>query len=504
LKLFTAERPATLDDVAWIRKAFARRLAELRLPSEIANEVLLSISELATNIVLHGNPSAQGLRVEVALEKSMLRMVVTDDGGPFNGFNEAWANASLESIPDLAVGGRGIALAKSFLDTARYREGPPNVLAVQRRLVRQRPQILVVEDDPVLLATYSSLIAPRYRVRSAETLQAALKIANETTIDLILTDLHLGTEMGTALVRVLEDDAERPPIPFIMVTADPDARKLALELGVETFLLKPVAPTTLIEAVDLALMRAARRRARLFHYFSMSVDRLIELALPKSLRGFVIAAHGESADVGGGDLAIHVPLPDRDRIVLVDVMGHGIAARAGAVAQAAIIRALHAGEPLAPGVLLTRWSGLIHGDNAFDAVFVTALVVDVFDGGMVEIACAGHPHPVRISPAGSRPVVIDAPLLGFAPDPVYESIRLTLAPGERLLLVTDGFDPGDLASGGIAPDWLIEPMANPSVPLAPAASAAAARALSRLGMNPQDDWTFVVLEYEGTVKPASA
>jgi CheY-like chemotaxis protein/anti-sigma regulatory factor (Ser/Thr protein kinase) len=503
VKLFHAERPASLEDVAWIRRALGRCLADLRLASDITNEILLAVSELATNVVLHGRPPASTLAVEVVLEKLMLRISIVDDGGAFSGFAQAWSAAALGAIPHTATGGRGIALAHDFLDSADYRAGPPNTLTLQRRLTRQEPQVLVVEDDPVLLETYSSLIASRYRVRVADNLKDALKIAQQTTIDLIVSDFHLGTEMGTALVRVLEDDVERPPVPFVMVTADPTARKLALELGVETFLLKPVAPSALIEAVDLALMRSARQRARLFHYFSMSVDRLLTLSLPSQMRGFAVAARGGTADVGGGDLAIHLALPDRDRIVLVDVMGHGIGARAGAVAQAAIIRALHAGEQLSASAFLGRWSRLIFGDKAFDDVFVTALVVDVLPDSTLEIASAGHPRPVLISAGGVRGLDVEGQLLGFTVDAVYDAARFVLAAHDRLLLVTDGFDPGDLAGGGAAPDWLIEPIGDRPLSVAAAASAAAARATERLGVNPQDDWTFVVMERTDE-RPAAA
>jgi DNA-binding response OmpR family regulator/anti-sigma regulatory factor (Ser/Thr protein kinase) len=504
VKLFHAKRAASLDDVAWIRRALVNSLHDLGLPSDTTNEILLSISELATNVVLHGRPAATNIEVEVALDKLMLRASIADDGGAFGNFAEAWSAAALGVVPHTAEGGRGIALARHAFDSAEYSAGPPNILVVQRRLVRQKPQVLIVEDDPLLLETYSSIVAPRYRVRVADNLSDALKIAQQTTIDLIVSDFHLGTEMGTALVRVLEDDLERPPIPFVMVTADPGARKVALELGVETFLLKPVSPASLIEAVELALVRSARRRARLFHYFSMSVDRLLTLALPPRMRGYAVEVRGRSADVGGGDLAIHLHLPDRDRIVLIDVMGHGIGARAGAVAQAAIIRALHAGESLSPGGFLSRWSRLIFDDSAFDEVFVTALVVDVLNDSSLEIASAGHPRPVLLGPDGTRQVQVDGQLLGFSPDAVYEAVRVTLEPSGRLLLVTDGFDPADLAGGASAPDWLVEPIADYSRPLDAAASAAASRAAERLGANPQDDWTLVVMERLATSQPAAA
>jgi serine/threonine-protein kinase RsbW len=198
-------------------------------------------------------------------------------------------------------------------------------------------------------------------------------------------------------------------------------------------------------------------------------------------------------------------LPDRDRIVLVDVMGHGIGARAGAVAQAAIIRALHAGEPLSASAFLERWSRLIFGDRAFDEVFVTALVVDTLEDNVLEIACAGHPRPTLISASGGvRSLDVEGQLLGFTHDAVYAATRFTLATRDRLLLVTDGFDPGDLAGGGAAPDWLIERFVDKSIPIGEAASAAATRATERLGVNPQDDWTFVVMERAGSDKPAAA
>ncbi len=104
----------------------------------------------------------------------------------------------------------------------------------------------MVEDEPVLLDAYLTLLEPDYRVLPAQTLRNALAIARKTKVDLILTDFHLGSEPGTALLEALENDAERPPIPIVMITGDPSVRLRVLELGVDTFLTKPVVPQRLL------------------------------------------------------------------------------------------------------------------------------------------------------------------------------------------------------------------------------------------------------------------
>lgn len=494
MKLFEARRPATLEDVSWLRKALGRQLAELRLPGDVAGEIVLAIVELAANLVTHSDPPPRELAVEAVLDGILLTVTLEDDGGPFAGFEARWARASLAGAED-GTSGRGLALARRALDAVSYHRGPPNRLVAHRRLARRRPVILVVEDEDVLLETYLGLLEPHYRLLAAANLRDALRTASETTVDLILTDFHLGSETGTALVEALEDDSERPPIPIVMITADPSVRRRALELGVDTFLTKPVQPAALLETVGLALLRATRQRARLLRYFGSALDSLVRPALPERLGPFNLALRTATADIGGGDLVVHLPRKGADRIVLADVMGHGINGKAGAVAQAAMIRALDLGTQLSPGDYLTRWSNLIFSEPGFDAAMATALVVDLWEDGAIEIASAGHPHPMVLSRSGVRAVEADGPLLGFTRDARYESVQVRLEWGDRLLLATDGLDPSELASGGPCPDWLVgEVTARARQPLAEVVEGVAFRIAERIGPDPEDDWTLVLIE----------
>lgn len=79
-----------------------------------------------------------------------------------------------------------------------------------------------------------------------------------------------------------------------------------------------------------------------------------------------------------------------------------------------------------------------------DLVFVTALyvVVDAANGNMT-LANAGHPAPLQVCRETRTVVSLSAsdgpgPALGLLPDMIYEAWEARLAPGDALLLFTDG------------------------------------------------------------------
>ena len=86
--------PATLAGVSTLRRALRRCLAELRLPEGAGDDLQLAVAELGTNIVTHGHPAAQSLRLRLAVERHLLRVEIEDDGAPFEKFHERLRDAS--------------------------------------------------------------------------------------------------------------------------------------------------------------------------------------------------------------------------------------------------------------------------------------------------------------------------------------------------------------------------------------------------------------------------
>ncbi|MFJ7200023.1 MULTISPECIES: ATP-binding protein [unclassified Streptomyces] len=76
-----------------------------------ADDVLLCVSELVTNAVLHGVPPGRGFRLHLYLEPDdgILRIEVQDSGGGEVRLADSWADSGEE-------GGRGLRLVAAFAD----------------------------------------------------------------------------------------------------------------------------------------------------------------------------------------------------------------------------------------------------------------------------------------------------------------------------------------------------------------------------------------------------
>ena len=287
-------------------------------------------------------------------------------------------------------------------------------------------------------------------------LQEAKSALREQIIDVVLADVHLGDGLGHALPDEI-DSLDGGALPVVLISSDTSTatREWALRLGAEFYLSKPVRPHALRDTVALALSRAAVRDARLARRFVRHVDDFLTGRPPETMNGYRVASAGGTASAGGGDLVLHLPMGDRDRIVLIDVIGHGVAARAWAVAYAAIVRTLHhcVGE-IGAGAFLTELARVAWAEPSLERALATVLVVDLDPDG-AWVASAGHPPPpCRRRRDSSDASTVNA-LLGVLPPEPHEAERIELRPGDRLALFTDGLDPADVAAGGDPPPWFM-------------------------------------------------
>ncbi|WP_369272245.1 SpoIIE family protein phosphatase [Streptomyces sp. R11] len=150
----------------------------------------------------------------------------------------------------------------------------------------------------------------------------------------------------------------------------------------------------------------------------------------------------------GGDWYDMIPLPNgRFALVIGDVQGHDVRA-AGLMGQLRIALRAYASEGHRPDAVLSRASRFLHGmtfgslyDDPTDLRFATCLYVEVDPTtGLLDIARAGHPDPAIRMIDGTvlaRPTAGGLPL-GIDPDADYPTTRITLEPGETMLICTDG------------------------------------------------------------------
>jgi phosphoserine phosphatase RsbU/P len=158
--------------------------------------------------------------------------------------------------------------------------------------------------------------------------------------------------------------------------------------------------------------------------------------------GLDVFARVQPAREVSGDLYDFMPLPDgRLAFFLGDVSGKGMPAALFMIAVRTLIRHL-ARAATSPADLLLQLNSALVADNP-TSLFVTLAhgVIDPRDGSVV-IAVGGHPMPlIRRTSGRVEPLTLASGILLGSPllKPVVADSSFTLAPGETLILYTDGF-----------------------------------------------------------------
>jgi serine phosphatase RsbU (regulator of sigma subunit)/anti-sigma regulatory factor (Ser/Thr protein kinase) len=163
--------------------------------------------------------------------------------------------------------------------------------------------------------------------------------------------------------------------------------------------------------------------------------------LPKKLPdvpGWQIAAYYRPAREVGGDFYDVIPLPDgRIGFVVGDVTDKGVPAALIMSATRSLLRA-SAQRLIEPGLVLERLNDQMHPDMP-EKMFVTCLygVLDPSTGHL-RFANAGHDVPYVKTASGIEEMRARGMPLGLMSGMAYEEKEMTLAPGDRVLLHSDG------------------------------------------------------------------
>jgi sigma-B regulation protein RsbU (phosphoserine phosphatase) len=196
---------------------------------------------------------------------------------------------------------------------------------------------------------------------------------------------------------------------------------------------------------------AAAHRLEAELALSRRIQRSLIPLTPPDLRGFEVATHYEAAREIGGDFFDVFPLRERAGragIVIADVTGKGIAA-ALLMAFARPLMRSAIDQVRDPVAALERTNSILVQERR-SALFITALaaVLDLRTH-VLRVANAGHEPPLLI-PADGRParwMTASGPLLGAFASLDLVPCEVSLAPGDLVLLYTDGVTDARAASG---------------------------------------------------------
>lgn len=146
---------------------------------------------------------------------------------------------------------------------------------------RPYARILLVDDEPQICELLAAILNEAgYTCRSCHSADEAGALLNAHSFDLVITDYQLPGRSGLELLAWSRQ--QYPDIAFLMATAANDARTAvdALHAGAIDYLVKPLRPQQVVQAVEQALERrrqsleAARAQRELEQMLALRTEQL--------------------------------------------------------------------------------------------------------------------------------------------------------------------------------------------------------------------------------------
>lgn len=114
--------------------------------------------------------------------------------------------------------------------------------------------LMIVEDEP-LTADYISKCLSGFRsVTIAKNGLEALKLYNENKYDLVISDIYMPKMDGVELAEKIKEKNYNQPIAIISTSEDARHLIKLIDVGINSFLLKPVTPEEILEKITKVLV----------------------------------------------------------------------------------------------------------------------------------------------------------------------------------------------------------------------------------------------------------
>ncbi|HVZ85203.1 MAG TPA: SpoIIE family protein phosphatase [Terracidiphilus sp.] len=214
------------------------------------------------------------------------------------------------------------------------------------------------------------------------------------------------------------------------------------------FSTRQLANLLLVAALALLLLRRLTKSIRHQRQIALDVKQAQEVQqviLPEQravIPGFEIESEYRPALEVGGDFFQVIPIATDNSVLIVagDVAGKGLKAGMLVALLVGAIRTAAQFDP-DPMAVLGALNQRLRGRGE---AFATCLALRISSTGEAELANAGHPSPYL----NGKPVDIEGSLpLGMVESPEFTLRRFLLAPGDRLLMLSDGVAEAKDASG---------------------------------------------------------
>jgi sigma-B regulation protein RsbU (phosphoserine phosphatase) len=319
---------------------------------------------------------------------------------------------------------------------------------------------LLVDDQPIIGEAVRRMLAGEDGIafHYCRDPAVALERAAEVCPTVILQDLVMPEIDGLELVRRYRADERFRDVPVIVLSTkeEPEVKAEAFALGANDYVVKLPDRLELVARVryhsrgytalverNEAFAALQKSQQILAHDLATAAHYVRSLLPPPQTLGGVKADWRfiPSASLGGDAFGYHDLDDDHLALYLLDVCGHGVGAALLSVSALNAIRseALPNTDFRDPGAVLAGLNRAFPMERHNDMFFTAWYGVYCRATGRMRWSGGGHPPALLLAPGGERKLLdSEGPLVGAVEGLDYAADEVTVAPGSRLYIYSDG------------------------------------------------------------------
>ncbi|MEO8327730.1 MAG: SpoIIE family protein phosphatase [Nitrospirota bacterium] len=320
--------------------------------------------------------------------------------------------------------------------------------------------ILIVDDGKIVrMVARKQLAKMQCRLLEANNGEDALAMLGQEPVDLILSDWVMPGLDGPGLCEAIKQDERYRTIHFILMTALDHPTQIAegLSRGADNFLSKTASGYEIVARVRAGLRarklmldleksnRLLSQKQAELHSELRSASTFVRGLLPRTGEAVPgVRVEWEflpSSHLGGDFFQVARWGDDHLGLMVLDMSGHGIGPALRAVSLSLFFNGEHMQQMFPsydPGKILTSLNQQypMSDDGEYFTIWVGVWQCST---RLLRYATAGHPGSIVVKKDRSSVVLGERSWpIGFSHDEVYGTDSITVNPGDRMYLFSDG------------------------------------------------------------------
>ncbi|WEM42560.1 response regulator [Photobacterium sp. DA100] len=439
--LFQRQFALSYENIANIRRVLDVKTQALLLTPDLIQDIKLVCSEYCTNLLDHQQQSATHCTISYGKVEGQYRFAITDNGAPWAALAQQLSDAALPELP--CESGMGLAIIKTIFPDFSYQVTTGgNTIEFALPQASSRKHLVIVDDSHSQLAMLCSYLEQDYQVSIFSQADDALVWLDDNHCDLVLTDLWMPNINGLEFRRLVANKRQHRLLPFVFLSGDTLSETMTAvsQSGIDDFLTKPIDKWRLLQVLE----RVLKRHDNLLSAFEDNLLQQFEhTAMPGSK-----AAATTTLTTGNfrlllsrepeisGDFFIHQPRPDGSTMVILgDLMGHGVIAKANGGISYGVILGLLQDPDITPEQFCRRLNQYLYQTQANNLVCL--LVLHLATDNTITLYNAGMPKPIHCTNSCHH-IDQSSGLLGLFESPQTGGYRMKLDEGHSLHGYSDG------------------------------------------------------------------